>query len=66
VEGRLLIHRGFTGHACRPHEKSGLAAFFEKQKMQAGLDAEEKLFKQLMTLSTKPASAFPRENGGKP
>ncbi|MDU4251263.1 hypothetical protein, partial [Pseudomonas sp.] len=24
VEGRLLIHRGFTGHACRPHEKSGL------------------------------------------
>ncbi|MDM9654117.1 hypothetical protein QU755_22475, partial [Pseudomonas wenzhouensis] len=25
VEGRLLIHRGFTGHACRPHEKSGLA-----------------------------------------
>ncbi|WP_228394438.1 hypothetical protein, partial [Pseudomonas helleri] len=28
VEGRLLIHRGFTGHACRPHEKSGLAAFY--------------------------------------
>ena len=24
MEGRLLIHRGFTGHACRPHEKSGL------------------------------------------
>ena len=21
----MLIHRGFTGHACRPHEKSGLA-----------------------------------------
>ena len=20
----MLIHRGFTGHACRPHEKSGL------------------------------------------
>ncbi|MGI2879151.1 MerR family DNA-binding protein, partial [Vibrio alginolyticus] len=20
-----MIHRGFTGHACRPHEKSGLA-----------------------------------------
>ncbi len=43
-----------------------LAAFFEKQQMQAGLDAEEKLFKRLMALSTKPASAFPHENGGKP
>ena len=21
----MLIHRGFTGHACRPHEKSGIA-----------------------------------------
>ncbi|MDM9654015.1 hypothetical protein QU755_21830, partial [Pseudomonas wenzhouensis] len=31
VEGRLLIHRGFTGHACRPHEKSGL----EQELMQA-------------------------------
>ncbi|MGA4481859.1 hypothetical protein ACPA2N_26780, partial [Ectopseudomonas hydrolytica] len=28
VEGRLLIHRGFTGHACRPHEKSGLAFWY--------------------------------------
>ncbi|MCV4065274.1 hypothetical protein OD783_33915, partial [Pseudomonas aeruginosa] len=28
VEGRLLIHRGFTGHACRPHEKSGLAEYW--------------------------------------
>jgi len=27
VEGRLLIHRGFTGHACRPHEKSGLEVY---------------------------------------
>lgn len=27
VEGRLLIHRGFTGHACRPHEKSGLESY---------------------------------------
>lgn|SRR3990167_5750988 len=43
-----------------------LAAFFEKQHMQAGLDAEEKLFKRLMALSTKPASAFPHENGEKP
>ncbi|MGU5887440.1 DUF5677 domain-containing protein [Aeromonas hydrophila] len=33
-----------------------LAAFFEKQKMQVGLDAEEKLFKRLMELSTKPTS----------
>ncbi|WP_043825563.1 DUF5677 domain-containing protein [Aeromonas veronii] len=31
-----------------------LAAFFEKQKMQVGLDAEEKLFKRLMELSSKP------------
>jgi len=23
----LLIHRGFTGHACRPHEKSGLGSY---------------------------------------
>jgi len=30
VEGRLLIHRGFTGHACRPHEKSGLGATLQK------------------------------------
>ncbi|WP_228394469.1 hypothetical protein, partial [Pseudomonas helleri] len=29
VEGRLLIHRGFTGHACRPHEKSGLIVFIQ-------------------------------------
>ena len=43
-----------------------LAAFFEKQKMQAALGAEEKLFDRLMALSTKPASAFPHENGGKP
>lgn len=43
-----------------------LAAFFEKQQMQAGLDAEEKLFKRLMALSTKPASAFPNETSGKP
>ncbi|WP_395502639.1 DUF5677 domain-containing protein [Ectopseudomonas mendocina] len=43
-----------------------LAAFFEKQQMQVGLDAEEKLFKRLMALSTKPASAFPHETGGKP
>lgn len=42
-----------------------LAAFFEKQKMQAGLDAEEKLFKRLMELSTKPISAFPHGNNGK-
>ena len=28
MEGRLLIHRGFTGHACRPHEKSGIAGGF--------------------------------------
>jgi len=29
VEGRLLIHRGFTGHACRPHEKSGLIGLLD-------------------------------------
>ncbi len=39
-----------------------LAAFFEKQKMKVGVDAEEKLFERLMTLSTKPASAFPQGN----
>lgn len=25
----MLIHRGFTGHACRPHEKSGLVTAAE-------------------------------------
>jgi len=35
-----------------------LAAFFEKQKMQVGLDAEDKIFKQLVALSTKPGSDF--------
>ena len=28
-----LVHRGFTGHACRLHEKSGLGA------REVGLDA---------------------------
>ena len=27
-----MIHRGFTGHACRPHEKSGLASQSYSQK----------------------------------
>lgn len=35
-----------------------LAAFFEKQKMQVGLDAEDKIFKKLVALSTKPGSDF--------
>lgn len=42
-----------------------LAAFFEKQQMQVGLEAEDKLFKRLMALSTKPASASPHGNDGK-
>lgn len=37
-----------------------LAAFFEKQQMRAPLEAEEKLFKRLMELSTKSASVFPQ------
>ena len=36
-----------------------LAAFFGRQQMQAPLEAEEKLFKRLLALSTKPQSAFP-------
>jgi Family of unknown function (DUF5677) len=36
-----------------------LAAFFEQQHMQAPLTAEEKIFKRLLDLSTKPSSAFP-------
>lgn len=43
-----------------------LAAFFERQKMQVGLDAEEKLFKRLMALSAKSALASPHGNDGKP
>ena len=27
----MLIHRGFTGHACRPHEKSGLDSRDERK-----------------------------------
>lgn len=37
-----------------------LAAFFEKQQMQAPLNVEEKLFARLMALSTKPLSDFPQ------
>ncbi|WBY02407.1 DUF5677 domain-containing protein [Ramlibacter tataouinensis] len=36
-----------------------LAAFFEKQSMEAPLKAEERIFKRLFALSTKPSSAFP-------
>jgi hypothetical protein len=36
-----------------------LAAFFERQSMQAPLGAEEKIFARLLDLSTKPSSAFP-------
>jgi len=36
-----------------------LSAFFEKQGMHTPLAAEEKIFKRLLDLSTKPASAFP-------
>ena len=36
-----------------------LAAFFEQQRMQAPLTAEEKIFARLLDLSTKPSSAFP-------
>lgn len=36
-----------------------LSAFFEKQGMQAPLAAEEKIFKRLLVLSTKPSSDFP-------
>lgn len=39
-----------------------LAAFFEKQQMRAPLEAEEKLFKRLMELSTKSASVFPQSS----
>ncbi len=39
-----------------------LAAFFEKQKMQVGLEAEDKIFEQLIALSTQSASAFHHEN----
>ncbi|SPY70415.1 adenosine 5'-phosphosulfate (APS) kinase [Pseudomonas aeruginosa] len=36
----MLIHRGFTGHACRPHEKSGLA-LFEQKKHTFLLDGDD-------------------------
>ncbi len=36
-----------------------LAAFFGQQNMQAPLEAEEKIFKRLLDLSSKPSSAFP-------
>jgi len=37
VEGRLLIHRGFTGHACRPHEKSGLVVAIAVEETLKGV-----------------------------
>jgi hypothetical protein len=42
-----------------------LTTFFEKQQMQVGLEAEDKIFKRLMALSTKSISAFPHENDRK-
>jgi hypothetical protein len=36
-----------------------LATFFGQQGMEAPLKAEEKIFKRLLDLSTKPSSAFP-------
>src|SRR5690606_16355975 len=45
VEGRLLIHRGFTGHACRPHEKSGLGNCAEiRREIDAGSFALRELW----------------------